>query len=312
MSVYSGPIVDAHHHFWEPHLGRNPWLLPEANIPFRYGDYASIKKDYLPPQYFADARGFNVVGTVTMETEWDLLDPIGEIIHLEGIQRRYGFPNAAVAHAVLRDTKVEAVIEELASHDIVRAIRNKPGHATSPQLSVSSPSLLADPQWRRGFALLGAYGLGFELQVPWWHLHEALDLFRLHPNIPVTINHAGLPSDRSVEGLSGWAVALRSLAAEPQVNIKISGIGLRGVAWSAESNRPIVEQLMAIFGPNRIMFASNFPVDGLTGSFTDIFGGYLKITESWSDSEQHAAFIGNAVRHYALDPGLMSRNLARI
>jgi len=301
MSIYSGPIVDAHHHFWEPSLGRNPWLLPHARIPFRYGDYESIKKDYLPPQYRADAEEFNIVGTVTMETEWDPLDPVGEIIHLEGVQRRYGLPHAAVAHAMLRDHNVEPVLEELASHKIVRAVRNKPGHASSPQQARASPSLLTDKQWRHGFALLSRYGLGFELQVPWWHLHEALELTRLHPDILVTINHAGLPADRTKTGLAGWASALRSLAAEPQVNIKISGIGLAGVPWNAANNRVIVEQVMAIFGPSHIMFASNFPVDGLTGSFADIYGGYLEITKDWSDDEQSAAFIGNAARHYSLD-----------
>lgn len=300
MSTYSGPIVDAHHHFWEPSLGRNPWLLPQAKIPFRYGNYHSIKRDYLPPQYLADAEGFNIVGTVTMETEWDPLDPVGEIIHLEGIQRHYGLPNAAVAHATLREHGVESVLEELASHKIVRAIRNKPGHFLSPQRARTSPSLLNDGQWRRGFALLGRYGLAFELQVPWWHLHEALDLTRLHPQIPVTINHAGLPSDRTKAGLSGWAAALRSVAAEPQVNIKISGIGLAGVPWSMPNNRVIVEQVMDIFGPDRIMFASNFPVDRLTASFADIYGGYLEITKDWSNDEQRAAFIGNAARHYSL------------
>jgi predicted TIM-barrel fold metal-dependent hydrolase len=301
MSIYTGPIIDAHHHFWQPSLGRNPWLLPQARIPFRYGDYDSIKRDYLPPQYLADAQGFNIVGTVTMETEWDPLDPVGEIIHIECIQRQYGLPNAAVAHAVLRDRDVESVLEELASHKIVRAVRNKPGHASSAQIARTSPCLLSDGLWRRGFSLLGHYGLGFELQVPYWHLHEAIDLTRHHPHIPVTINHAGLPSDRSAAGLSGWAAALRSVATEPQVNIKISGIGLAGIPWSAPNNRVIVEHIMDIFGPERIMFASNFPVDGLTGSFAEIYGGYLEITKDWSEHEQRAAFMGNAERHYALN-----------
>lgn len=91
------------------------------------------------------------------------------------------------------------------------------------------------------------------------------------------------------------------MAAEPQVNIKISVIGLAGVPWTVSNNRVIVEQVMDSFGPDRVMFASNFPVDGLTDSFADIYGGYLEITKGWSEYEQSAAFIGNAVRHYSLN-----------
>lgn len=90
----------------------------------------------------------------------------------------------------------------------------------------------------------------------------------------------------------------------------ISGIGLAGVPWTAANNRRVVEQVMENFGPDRIMFASNFPVDGLTGTYADIYGGYLEITKDWSESEQRAAFIGNAVRHYSWIRTLMGRCLS--
>ena len=223
MSQYTGGIVDAHHHFWEPSLGHNPWLRPDAHIPFRYGKYDSIKRDYLPPDLLTDARGFNILATVTMETEWDLDDPVGEIIHMEGVAARYGLPSAAVAHAVLRDPHVEDILEQLGAHPLVRAVRNKPGQAASPREAPNQPSLLMDPQWRRGFALLKKYGLDFELQTAWWHLNEALDPAKQHPDTPITINHTGLPSDRSPEGITGWAAALSEVAQAPNVRIKISG-----------------------------------------------------------------------------------------
>ena len=52
--LWNGPIVDAHHHFWDPSINDHPWLAPEANIPFRYGDYSAIKRRYFPDDYFAD------------------------------------------------------------------------------------------------------------------------------------------------------------------------------------------------------------------------------------------------------------------
>ena len=156
-----------------------------------------------------------------METEWDLDDPVGEIIHMEGVAARYGLPSAAVAHAVLRDPHVEDILEQLGAHPLVRAVRNKPGQAASPREAPNQPSLLMDPQWRRGFALLKKYGLDFELQTAWWHLNEALDLAKQHPDTPITINHTGLPSDRSPEGITGWAAALSEVAQAPNVRIKI-------------------------------------------------------------------------------------------
>ncbi|WP_027350291.1 amidohydrolase family protein [Halotalea alkalilenta] len=305
MSAYTGPIVDAHHHFWEPGLGRQPWLLKEARIAFRYGNYDSIKRSFLPPDLLAAAQGFDIVGTVTMETEWDLDDPIGEMAYTQSIADEYGLPTAAVAHAILKDPNVESVIERLAERPLVRAVRNKPGQAASPAEASAHPSLLTDAQWQKGFALLRRYGLDFELQVAWWHLSEAAALAARHPDTQITINHTGLPSDRSREGIEGWAKALSLVARHENVAIKISGIGLPGVPWTAENNREIVLRTADIFGPERIMFASNFPVDELTGSYQEIYGGFVEITSDWSAAEQTAAFIGNAVRYYRLPPSLL-------
>ncbi len=305
MSAYTGPIVDAHHHFWQPELGRQPWLLPDARIPFRYGDYESIKRSYLPPDLLRDAAGLDIVGTVTMETEWDQDDPVGEMDYTEAVAAEYGLPSAAVAHAVLRDPAVEGVLEQLAQRPLVRAVRNKPGDAPSAAAAADRPSLLTDARWQAGYALLHRYGLDFELQVAWWHFAEAAELIARHPETHVTINHTGLPSDRSPEGIAGWTAALRLLARFDNVAIKISGIGLRGVPWTVEDNRPIVETTAEIFGADRIMFASNFPVDGLTGSYRDIYGGFVEIASDWSRDEQRAAFAGNAVRYYRLPADLL-------
>jgi predicted TIM-barrel fold metal-dependent hydrolase len=312
MSQYDGPIVDAHHHFWEPSLGRIPWLRPDARIPFRYGDYGPIKRDYLPPDLLADAGPLPVVSTVTMETEWELADPLGEIDHIEGVQRRYGLPDAAVAHAVLADPNVEDVLERLADRPIVRGVRNKPGQAPAPQRTTAEPTLMTDDQWRRGYARLAAHGLDFELQTAWWHLDEAVQLGRDFPDTPITINHTGLPADRSRQGVEAWAAALARIAALPHVWLKISGIGLPGVPWTVRANCEIVERAAEIFGQDRIMFASNFPVDGLTGSYQDIMGGFLEIASSWSIDEQRKAFAENAVRRYRLDPAVLERRSAPV
>ena len=99
--LYDGPIIDAHHHFWDPQLNFHPWLSGSETIPFRYGDYSAIKRRYFPEDYLADAGGHRVVATVYVETEWDPRDPIGETRFIHGVAERYGAPNAVVAQAWL-------------------------------------------------------------------------------------------------------------------------------------------------------------------------------------------------------------------
>jgi predicted TIM-barrel fold metal-dependent hydrolase len=296
VSRYAGPVIDAHHHFWEPRLGHQPWLRPGAAIPFRYGDYEAIKRDFLPAdlrRLAADA-GIDLVGSVTMETEWVEDDPIGEMDYTAAIAARDGLPNAAVAHALLEEPDVDETLAALAARPIVRGVRQKPGE-----------HLLTDPAWRRGFARLAAHGLHFELQAAWSRFGVARELFAAHPEIPVVVNHAGLPADRSPSAMDGWRAAVESIASLPHVSMKISGIGLPGVPWTAENNRPVVDGLVEAFGTDRVMFASNFPVDSLAGSYADIYGGFVRLTSSWSEPEQRAAFAGNAVRVYRLDPALL-------
>lgn len=310
MTYYKGPIVDAHHHFWQPSRNKQPWLMPGVDIGFRYGPYESIKKDYLPPDLLHDAEGFNLVGTVTMETEWRVDDPVGEMLYMQKMKSAYGLPDGSAAHAVLVDKNVEATLEKLADLPIVKSVRNKPGQSANYRQAKSADTLFNDSQWQKGFKLLRKYSLPFELQVGWWHLDDAGELFNANPDIPIIINHCALPSDRSLEAISLWKKAVQKIAGLPQVVMKISGIGLQGVPWTANNNREIVETLAECFGADRIMFASNFPVDSLCGSYKDIFGGFVEITKNWSLSEQRAAFIENAVRIYELDREILNRKSA--
>ena len=296
--LWNGPIVDAHHHFWDPHSNYHPWLAPEANIPFRYGDYSAIKRRYLPPEYFADAGEHQVVQTVYVETEWDPSDPIGESRFVEQLTARYGVPNAMVAQAWLDHPDAVAVLTEQASFAAVRSVRHKPGGPETPQQVGEVSSLMSDERWRRGYAALQGLGLHFDLQTPWWNLAEAARLARDFPDTTLILNHAGLPSDRTEQGLAGWHAAMALLADSPNVVVKISGLGLRGKPWRAQDNAWIVREIIAMYGTERAMFASNFPVDSLCGSFDDIYSGFKAIVRDLPHADQERLFYSNARRFY--------------
>ncbi len=298
----SQPIVDAHQHFWDLELNYLPWLCDEPAIPFRYGDYSALRKSYLPADYLRDSAGHNIVKTVHVETEWDPVDPVGETRWLQTVINSSGFPHAIVAQARLDRDDVEAVLAGHAAFAQVRGIRHKPREAGTPdQVEPGAPGSMGDPSWRRGYAMLARHGLSFDLQTPCWHLAEAAELARDFPNTQIILNHTGLPSDRSEQGLAGWREAMRTLAREPNVACKISGLGQPGRPWTAESNGPIVLDTIAIFGVERCMFASNFPVDRLVADFDTIYAGFKTIVAHLSQAEQAALFHDNAIRLYRLE-----------
>jgi predicted TIM-barrel fold metal-dependent hydrolase len=295
------PIVDPHQHFWDPSLGKHPWLHDEPPPPFRYGDTRSLRRAYLPADYRQDAGRHRIVGTVYVETEWEPTDPLGETRWVERLAAREGLPSAVVAQAWLDRDDVEDVLALQAACPLVRGIRHKPAAATSPRaVAPGAPGSMGDARWRAGYARLARHGLSFDLQTPWWHLAEAAALARAFPGTLIVLNHTGLPVDRSAEGLRGWRKAMATLASQPNVAVKISGLGVPGQPWTVEANREVVLRAIELFGVDRAMFASNFPVDGLVASFDAIYSGFKAIVGDFPPSERRKLFHDNAVRLYRL------------
>lgn len=292
-------LVDAHQHFWDPTRNRHPWLCDEPPIAFRYGDYSSLRRPYLPPHYRADAAPFEVSHSVYVETEWDPADPDGEMRYVDALRREHGLPSVAIAQAWLDLPDAPSVLERHAARPFVRGVRHKPRANASP--ADTTPGGMTTGAWREGYEHLAPNHLHFELQTPWWHLHEAVPLARDFEATPIVLNHTGLPADRSAEGLAAWRRAMALLVPCPNVSVKISGIGQRDLPWTVAANREIVLTTIELFGTARCMFASNFPVDGLCGTFTTIFAGFDEITRDFSAAERRALFRDNALRIYRID-----------
>lgn len=301
MAEDAFPIVDPHQHFWDPGRNYYPWLCDAEPIAFRYGDYASLRHPYLPSDYRADAGRHHIVKTVHVEAEWDRRDPVGETRWLEDLAAAQGLPSACIAHARLDAPDAAAVLAAQAANPLVRGIRHKPSAAASPgDARRRAPGSMDDPHWRAGYALLARHRLSFDLQTPWWHLDAAADLACDFPETQIVINHAGLPCDRSAEGLAAWRTVLARAAEAPNIAIKISGLGVPGQAWTVAANGQIIREAIAIFGTERAMFASNYPVDSLVGSFDAIFSGFRAAVADRSPAEQRRLFHDNAVRIYRL------------
>src|SRR5205085_3368665 len=217
------------------------------------------------------------------------------------IHGRYGFPGAIVAHAWFHTDNAEEVIAAQAAFPLVRGIRSKPVTASSPDRGVpGAPGTMQDERWLRGFALLEKYRLSWDLRVPFWHLEEAAAVARAFPNTPIVLNHTGFPWDRSEEGLAAWRRAMAVLAREPNVHVKISEFGLKDRAWSYEENRRVVRDALAIFGIERSMFASNFPVAGLRIDYDILVRAMQRMVAHLPVAQQEQFFWRNACEFYRL------------
>jgi predicted TIM-barrel fold metal-dependent hydrolase len=290
-------IVDAHHHFWDPTRNPYPWLSGPPRPAFRYGDYAAIRRPYGPEDYARDVTGWTVEASVHVEAEWDVDDEVGETRWLAGIRAACGRPTVAVAHARLERDGVEDVLAQHAAFGFVRGIRQKP---ESGQMS--------DARWRRGYARLAEHGLSYDLQAPFELLPEAAHLARDYPGTTLIVNHTGLPVDRSEAGLKAWRQALATVAAWPNVALKISGLGTHDTTWPHESNRRVVREAIEIFGAARCMFASNYPVDSLCAPFAAIYRAFVEFVGHLPDREQRALLGDNARSVYRLSaPSTPSR-----
>lgn len=296
------PIVDAHHHVWDLSLRRHPWLCDEPPIAFRYGDYAAIRQSYAVADYRRDAAPYVLAGSVYVETEWDPADPIGETRWVHAVAAAEGLPSGVVAQAWLDREDAAEVLAAQAAFELVRGVRHKPAAAPSPDRARrGAPGSMDDPRWREGYALLARHGLRFDLQTPWWHFDAAQALARDFPATTIIVNHTGLPSDRSAEGLAAWRRALGALAAEPNVRLKISGLGVRGAAWTVAANGPVVRDAIAAFGVGRCMFGTNHPVDRLVAPMRAILDGFAAIAADFDDADRRRLFHDNAVETYGLN-----------
>jgi predicted TIM-barrel fold metal-dependent hydrolase len=295
------PLVDCHQHFWD--LGRNyyPWLCDSEPVHFRYGDYSAIKRNYFPVDYLRDAGANRVVKTVHEEAWWDPADPVGETRWVETVAAQHGLPSALVGAALLASDDIEEVLAGHAASSLARGIRNFPHAAADPRDAKRGlPGSMDDAKWRRGFALLDRHGFSCDIQTPWWHGDAMAELAAAFPGTQIVVVHAFLPVDRSAEGLAGWRRALERVAAQPNVAIKISGLGEKGRPWTLAANRPVIRDAITIFGADRCMFASNFPVDRVVGSFATIFDGFRAAVADFSEGDRRKLFHNNAARIYRL------------
>ncbi|MGF6381686.1 amidohydrolase family protein [Paraburkholderia atlantica] len=295
-------VVDSHIHLWDLKTHRYPWL-ENPGVSF-VGDARELKHDYLLEHLLGEAGDIDVLKLVHVEANHDPADPVEETRWLQSIADLHasrGMPNAIVAAVDLSAQNAPALLEAHASFANTRGIRQILNVHDDKLFDYVGRHYMREPQWREHFALLRRFDLSFDLQLYPSQMEEAAALAREHADTLLIVNHAGMFVDRnSVAGYRAWREGMRLLAGRPNIAVKISGLAMFDHHWTVESLRPYVLETIDTFGVERAMFASNFPVDRLFGSYTDLWGAYASIVADASEAEKDALFRRNAERYYRI------------
>ncbi len=301
ISLNSLEITDAHHHLWNLAEGNYPWLS-QGNVTRVVGDYAAIRKDYELEDFWRDIGPLRVTRSVHVEAGYERSECTRETDWLQAIAHRpasRGFPHAIVAYCNLSRDDAPAILDRHLHSENTRGIRQMLHEPLLDHAVLKSP-FYVNPVWRANLKELAPRGLSFDLQVFPEQMEDAREFAAENPNLPMALCHTGMPARQDPEGLALLRRGLRRLAELPHLHIKISGLGMFNRNWTAEAIRPLVLDAIDIFGADRSMFASNFPVDGMMGGYQKLWQSYDESTRGFSDGERQALFSDTARRFYRI------------
>ncbi len=291
-------IIDAHHHIWE--LKRIPWLAGPMQ-PRIFGEYAALRRDYLAEEFKRDLAAHGVSQSVYIQINVARGDEVAEVEWVQGAADHHGLPSGIVAYADLAAPDLGAVLDRELAFRSMRGIRQQIHWHENPQYRFAArPDLMNDPAWRTGLAEVQKRGLTFDLQVFPSQFGDAARLVRDFPGVSFVLLHAGMLEDRSAAGWSEWSRGMRELAACPNLLVKLSGLGTFVRACSVELWRPVVEQTIAIFTPQRCMFGSNYPIESLWTDYAQIIETTQECLASLTSGERRLVLHDNAARFYRL------------
>jgi len=296
MPRYTGPVVDTHHHIW---LRKDvPWLA-EPPIPRMFGDYFGIRRDYPVEEFMLDVQPQGVTKSVHVTANWGR--PLEESRWLQSIADKHGFPHGIVANADLTDPDIDVKLKEQKQFPNMRGVRQMLYWDSDPvRQSVPRPDFCNAPEFRRGFALLEKHDLSFELQVYAGQAAYAAELIKAYPNVRIILVHAGMLTARNTQAIEQWRSALTTMAAFPNLHVKLSGLGMFNGGVTLPQARQVIRDTIQIFGIERTIYGSNFPLEKLHASYADFFGVYRTVLAEYSEAKQRAVLHDNAVKFYRL------------
>lgn len=287
------PFIDASHHLWDLTRFRYDWLsepLVDDQTP-DLSDYRMIRSTIgEPKRLFREFYGANVTKSVHVEAGV-AGNSVPETAWLDAVHREMGFPNALVVFCDLASPNAESELERhLAASSLTRGVRLR-----------SHPDDATTPRFLEALRMLSRHDLSYELMPGPGKMLSAAAAARAVPEVQVIVGHAGLPLERSDDYFAAWAREIDALAKLDNVACKVSGFGMTDHAWTVDSIRRWVLHCIEAFGPRRIVFGSNWPVDILYATYLEQTDAYRQLIAGFSPDEQENLLHRNAERLYRID-----------
>ena len=291
-------IVDAHHHIWRQ--DDLPWLKGPMQ-PRIFGPYEPIRRDYPIAEYLSDISGSGVAQSVYVQTNWPKTEFEAEAAWVQHTHDEAGWPHALVAYADLTVEDARPQLDRLAAYPLMRGVRMQLHWHENPMYRfAASANLCDDPVIQRNVARLADYGWAFDLQVFAGQMASAARLAEACPNVTFVLQHAGMWEDLSPQGRDLWREGMSRLAAQPNVVSKLSGLGTFLHRNDPSHIAEVMRETVALFGAERCLFGSNFPIEKLWTSYADLIAAYVEAAEPLNAAQRNAIFAATARRVYRL------------
>jgi L-fuconolactonase len=277
--------IDAHHHFWDPIEFDYPWMEGNALDP--------IRRSYQPGDLEPELLANDIDGTVLIQTVSD----ITETRQFLDIARMTPFVVGVVGWVDLADPSVADTLDELSETFPNQLVGIR--HQVHDE---ADPNWLGRPDVRNGLAAVWQHGLAYDLLVRTRELPSAVAVARSFPTQQFVLDHIAKPP--IADGWSEtWSTELGKLAALPNVSVKLSGMvtEARWDDWSPQTLRPYVERVIELFGVDRVMFGSDWPVCLLAApDYGAVVDALTAVLIGLSSEELEQVFGTTAERCYQL------------
>jgi predicted TIM-barrel fold metal-dependent hydrolase len=292
-------MIDSHFHIWRQ--ADVPWLTGPMQ-PRIFGPYEPIRRDYPIEEYVVDAQAEGVTQAVYVQANWAADRALDEVAFVASSARRSGLPIAIVAYADMLAPDARPQLDALAREPAVRGVRMQLHWHENPLYRFAKePELCRDATLQKNVARLADYGWSFDLQVFAGQMAGAAELADACPGVTFVLQHCGMLEDLTPRGIEQWKAGMALLATRLNVVSKLSGLGTFLRRNDAANVAFVVRETLALFGPDRCLFGSNFPIEKLWTTYADLVATHRAAIVHLSPADRLSVTEATARRVYKLD-----------